>query len=332
MKNHTTKNDRSTWSSPNPAEPVLVSRCAIYAPITRISPNGSRSALQKRSSETQWGRVDSSGPILTWEHRRIELLAKLRAKESRKWENGSLSVWIDAYELKKELGYDNGGEDHRRFLQRLRDLKTANLVTRNNRTGEITESSILWSFSYDQDKPDDQIKPGAFTTAKGAVLFEILYSKEYMEFLSSDLRIHCDPLIPDLVQIKDGLIASVIMFFLTMQDTCQYKILNVLDIVGAVLRETSKVTVSRLVKKLKTTKDFEQFGITVSGDCLVYERNQKVFFTNHPPQTSTCVVIDSKPSKKPALAGKVDKITSESPDDYIRIPGKRAFSIEALKA
>jgi hypothetical protein len=189
-------------------------------------------------------------------------------------------------------------------MQRLRDLKTANLVTLNKKTRKVTESSVIWSFSYDQEKPDDQIKLGAFTTAKGAVLFEIRFSKEYMKSFSEGLRIHCDPLIPDLVKIKDGLIASVIMFFLTMQGTCRYKILDVLDIVGAVLRETSKVTVSRLVKKVKTTKDFEQFGITVSGDCLVYERNQEVFFTNHPPQTSTCVVIDAKPSKKPALAGK----------------------------
>jgi len=39
----------------------------------------------------------------------------------RVWDDGSLSSWIDAYELKKELGYDNGGGAHRRFMQRLRD-------------------------------------------------------------------------------------------------------------------------------------------------------------------------------------------------------------------
>ncbi|MHB8544883.1 MAG: hypothetical protein ACYC9S_12915, partial [Leptospirales bacterium] len=87
----TTKNDRATWSSPNPTEPVIISRCAVYAPISRVSPNGSRTALRKHSWETQWGRGDKSGTVLTWEHRRIFLLAKLRAKQTKVWEDGSLS-------------------------------------------------------------------------------------------------------------------------------------------------------------------------------------------------------------------------------------------------
>lgn len=294
MKNHTTKNDRSTWSSSNPTEPVIISRCAIYAPISRMSPRGSRSALQKHSRETQWGRGEKSGPVLTWEHRRILLLAKIRAKQTRLWEDGSLSLWIDAYEIKKELGYDNGGEDHRRFIQRLRDMKTANLVTLNNRTRKLTESSILWSYSYnyqnpssDLELPDEEkeiLKRKMRTVReKGNGLFEIRISKEYMSLFADDLRIHCDPLIPDLVQIKDGLSASIILFFLTMKDACRYKIQDILKIVGAVESKMTKGRVSQIIKKVKINKKIEQFGITVEGDCLVYKRNQKVFFTNPPP-------------------------------------------------
>lgn len=323
MRKSTT--DRSTWSSPNPIEPVLISRCAIYAPVTRIAHNSTRASGMKRSSETPWGRADLSGPILTWEHRRITLLAKLRAKETRVWEDGSLSVWIDAYEVKKELGYDNGGEDHRRFLQRLRDLKTANLVTLNHKTGKITESSIVWSFSYDKEKLDDLVKPGVLMSSKGSALFEIRFSKEYMELFADDMRIHCDPLISDLVQIKDGMIASVVMFFLTMQSACRYKIREVLEIIGATYHCLDKGTISKLIKRVRNAKDFERFGVTVEGDCLVYNRSDKVFFTN--PSTS----------KKPALAGKLhqnprknQKVAPESPESCTRIPGKRPSSIEAL--
>jgi hypothetical protein len=295
MRKSTTETDRSTWSSPNPAEPVLISRCAFYAPITRIPTNGSHDA-QKRSSESQWGRIDSSGPILTWEHRRIALLVKLRAKEKRLWEDGSLSVWIDAYEVKKELGYDNGGEEHRRFLQRLRDLKTANLVTLDKKTRQVTESSVIWSFSYDQEKPDDQVKPGVLMSSKGAVLFEIRFSKEYMKSFSEGLRLHCDPLIPDLVQIKDGAIASIVMFFLTMQGTCRYKIRDVLTIIGAVIPGMSKGRISQIMKKVRTDKEIlERFGVNLEGDCFIYKRNPEVFFFN-------------PASKKPALAGKNEKV------------------------
>ena len=53
--------------------------------------------------------MELSGPVLTWEHRRILLLSRTRAKSERLWEDGSLSLWIDAYEVKKELGYSNDG-------------------------------------------------------------------------------------------------------------------------------------------------------------------------------------------------------------------------------
>jgi len=292
MRKSTTKTDRSTWSSPNPAEPVLISRCAFYAPITRIAPNGSRSKTQKQSSETQWGRVNSSGPIITWEHRRITLLANLRAKKMKFWEDGSLSIWIDAYEVKKELGYNNGGDGHKRFMQRLRDLKTADLMTFNKKTGKIAESSVIWSFSYDMEKLDGQVKPGVLMSSKGAVLFEIRFSKEYMELFNDDLRLHCDPLIPDLVKIKDGIIASIGMFFLTMKGTCRYKIRDVLEIIGAIDLIMTKGRISQVFKKVKINKDLERFGVTVDGDCLDYKKNGKAMVTN--PQTS----------KKPALAVK----------------------------
>ena len=114
---------------------------------------------------------------------------------------------------------------------------------------------------------------------KGNGLFEIRFSKEYMELFKDDLRIHCDPLVPDLIQIKDGLIASIILFFLTMQGECRYKILDVLKIVGVEIDNLSKGRVSQILKKIRTNTDCERFGIAISRDCLIYERNKCVFFT-----------------------------------------------------
>ncbi|MHB8544951.1 MAG: hypothetical protein ACYC9S_13255, partial [Leptospirales bacterium] len=221
--------------------------------------------------------------------------------------------------VKKELGYDNGGEDHRRFMQRLRDMKTANLVMFNQRTGKLTESSVLWSFSYDPEKGDRPVKPGVFTTSKRTALFEIRISKEYMELFADDLRIHCDPLIPDLIQIKDGMIASIVLFFLTMKDACRYKIRDVLTIIQGILPGMHKGTISRVIKKVKTDKNLEPFGITVEGDCLAYERNRKVFFSNPPKMRTAAISVknsEQEPSLMESSTGMVFlvEVASESPE------------------
>ena len=299
--------DRSTWSSPNPAEPVIVSRVGVYAPVSRLSSRGSRSNQTKRSWETKWGRIELSGPILTREHRRIILLSKFRAKETRVWEDGSLSLWIDAYEVKKELGYANGGEEHRRFMQRLRDMKAANLKIHDYRTKRTTESSVIWSFSYDREKPDESANPRVFVTDKGAVLFEIRLSKEYMDLFAFDLRVHFDPLIPDLIRLKDGIIESIVLFFLT-QNTCQYRILDVLTTIQAILPGMSKGTVSDLLRKVKNNKDLERFQITVDEDSLVYVKYPKLIFTNPPglpAGTNSEKIPDSEPNMKKSTTGGV---------------------------
>ena len=316
------KTDPKTWSSSTPTEPVIISRLPVYAPVSRLAPNGNRSESGRRL-ETSWGWVELSGPVLTWEHRRILLLSKTMAKSERLWEDGSLSLWIDAYEVKQELGYANGGRDHRRFMQRLRDMKNAAMVVKNYKTGRTTESSVLWSFSYDREKPDTPAKPGIFTKTRrpkkgkeerkeeaflGLSLFEIRISKEYMSLFGDDLRIHHDPdLIRDLVQIGDGMIASVVAFFLAHKEKCRYKIRRVLEIIGAIEEGMTKGTVSKIMAKPEKFKEeLEKFGICVDGECLVYERNRRVFFTNPPPLhtgTSTGAVIDAEQGPEPASLG-----------------------------
>lgn len=327
MKKYTT--NRATWSAPNPTEPVIISRLPVYAPVSRLAPNGNRSESGRRL-ETSWGWVEMSGPVLTWEHRRILLLSKTRAKAERLWEDGSLSLWIDAYEVKKELGYDNGGEDHRRFMQRLRDMKNAAMVVKNYKTGRTVESSVLWSFSYDREKTDTPEKPGIFTKTRrpkkekkvaepevlsSPSLFEIRISKEYMSLFGDDLRIHHAPdLIRDLVQIGDGMIASVVSFFLAHKEGCRYKISRVLEVIGAFRPEMTKGRISQIMRKVRMDKELGQFGICVEGECLVYERNRRVFFTNPPPpsKTSTGAVIDAEPASEQTSHGMALEATPEA--------------------
>ena len=327
------KTDPKTWSSPTPTEPVIISRLPVYAPVSRLAPNGNRSGAGRRS-ETSWGWVEISGPVLTWEHRRILLLSKTRAKAEKRWEDGSLSLWIDAYEVKKELGYDNGGRDHRRFLQRLRDLKATALVVKNYKTGSVTESSVLWSFSYDREKTDTPAKPGIFTKTrrpkkeeKGVAepevfsfpsLFEIRISKEYMSFFEDDLRIHHHPdLIRDLVQIRDGTIAAIVEFFLTHERTCRFTIRQAMEIIGAITPGMAKSTVSEIMAKPEKFKtELETFGIFVEGETLRYIRQTKVFFTNPPPGASTGAVIDADqdPEQTPLETAQVAIVRLEPPE------------------
>jgi len=292
------KTDPITWSSPTPTEPVIISRVPVYAPVSRPATKGKRSAPGGRF-ETPWGWVEISEAVLTWKHRRILLLSKTSAKAEKLWEDGSLSLWIDAYEVKKELGY-KGGSGHNRFLQRLRDMKTSNLKIYNNRTKRMTESSVIWSFSYDKGKPDTPAKPGIFTKTrrpkmeKGVAeeeaflapsLFEIRISKEYMSLFGEDLRIHHSPdLIREFVKIGDGMIATVVAFFLSHKEGCRYKISRVLEIIEAIRPEMTKGRISQMIKKVRMDKEIlERFGIGIEGECLVYDRNNRVFFTNPPP-------------------------------------------------
>ena len=101
------KADPKTWSSPTPTEPVVISRVPIYAPVSRLAPNGNRSESGRRS-ETSWGWVEMSGPVLTWEHRRILLLSKTRAKAEKRWEDGGGTIdqvlCLLRNDLRKELG------------------------------------------------------------------------------------------------------------------------------------------------------------------------------------------------------------------------------------
>lgn len=315
----TIKTDRSTWSSPNPTAPAIESRVPIFAPILRVSHN---SRPRTRRYETQWGWVELSGPVLTQEHRAIILIAKTMSIKFKNWNDGSMSLWVDALDVKKALGY-HGGSGHKRFEQRIEEMRKVKLTSYSSSTKKIRNSGILSESEY-SDIPKDEgmqknrewmtvYKPsdvGKKTKEqidimfKGSHLREIKFSTNYMQFFREELRVHFDPLVPKIVQIPDGTIRAIILFFLTHEKGCQYSISKVMKIIGAIMEETDRADVSRIMAKPKKFKaDLENFGIFVEGETLRYERHSKVFFTNPPLPAATGAVIDAEEAPEPTSSG-----------------------------
>lgn len=286
---------RRTWSSPNPTAPVIESRVPIFAPILRVSHN---SPPRSGRFETPWGWVELSGPILTQEHRTILDMAMAMAVKKQVFrETGGMGIWFDAWEVKKALGPKySGGEGHKRFIERIREMRKAELRVHSNQTGRTRESGIIDCHTYDENHPDPPGREGIKTTWRGHCLYEIQLSANFMQFFKDDLRVHYDPLVLAIAKIPDGTIRAIVLFFLTHERTCRFTIRQVLEIVGAITKGMAKSTVSGIMAKPEKFKaELETFGILVEGETLRYERHPKVFFTN-PPEASTGAVIDAEPA------------------------------------
>ncbi len=286
--------NRASWSSPNPTAPVIESRVPIFAPILRVSHN---SIPRMGRYVTRWGWVELEGPILTQEHRAILDMAMAKAVEKRVFrETGGMAVWFDAWEVKKALGPKySGGEGHRRFIDRIREMRRAELRVHSNQTGRTRESGIIDMHTYDESHPDNPERQGIKTTWRGHCLYEIRLSPNFMQFFKEELRVHYDPLVPEIVAIPDGTIRAIILFFMTHEKECHYSIRKVMGIVGAIEEGMRKSTVSEIMAKpYKFKTELEYFGIFVEGKILRYERHPKVFFSNPPLPASTGAVIDAE--------------------------------------
>ena len=298
------KTDPKTWSSPDPTAPVIESRVPIFAPILRTSHN---SLPRTGRYETPWGWVELEGPVLTQEHRAILDMAMATAVKKQVFqETGGMAIWFDAWEVKKALGkkYTSGGTGHKRFIERIREMRRAEIRVHSNRTGRTRESGVLDMHTYDENHKDNPERQGIMTTWRGHCLYEIRISSNFMQFFKEELRIHYDPLVSEIVQIPDGTIRAIVLFFITHKEGCRYSIRKVMEIVGAVTGKTDKSDISRAMAKPKKFKEeLENFGIFVEGEMLLYERHPKVFFTNPlpPPKTSTGAEIDAERAPEPVL-------------------------------
>lgn len=332
------KTDPKTWSAPNPTAPVIVSRVPIFAPILRVSHN---SRSRDGRHVTPWGWVELSGPILTQEHRAILDMAMAKAYEKssfKVWEEGSMSIWFGAYGVKKALGPKySGGEGHNRFLRRIEEMRIAKLTVFNKHNGRVRESGIISEKEYDKDQiysPDPRrkwmIEENTDVSShdpergrrrgkikqdmeNGNGLYEIKLSSNFMKLFKEDLRVHYDLLVPEIVKIQDGTIRAIILFLITHEKTCRFRIRQVLEIVGAITAEADKADISRLMAKPKKFKaELEIFGIFVEEETLRYERHPKVLFTNPPATGEDTAVIDAEITlTNPSLAGKNGKVEPE---------------------
>ena len=217
----------------------------------------------------------------------------------------------------------SGGEGHKRFLQKIEEMREVKLTVHNAHTRKTRFSGILSECQYSDTQKDGGVHKNrewmiAYLEAsdaekkakeqinamfKGSCLTEIKISANYMRFFKEDLRVHCDPLVPEIVRIPDGTIRAIIQFFLTHEKSCHYSIRKVMVIVAAITEKTDKADVSRIMAKPeKFRAELENFRIFVEGDRLRYERHPKVFFTN-PPGVSTGAVIDADPGPETTFPG-----------------------------
>jgi hypothetical protein len=208
-------------------------------------------------------------------------------------ETGGMGIWFDAWEVKKALGPKySGGEGHKRFIERIREMRRVELRVYNNRTRRTRESGIIDSHTYDENHPDPPEREGIKTTWRGHCLYEIQLSANFMQFFKEDLRVHYDPLVPEIAKIPDGLIRAIVLFFLTHERSCRFTIRQVLEIVGGI--PNNKGDLSRALGRPEKFKvELERFGIFVEEEMLRYERHPKVFFTN-PPGASNGAVTDTE--------------------------------------
>lgn len=298
-----TTSDRSKWSSPNPTAPVIESRVPFFLPILRTTYNSKRQGRVKY--ETPWGWIELLGPVLTQEHRSILDMAMSMAIEKKMFkETGGMSLVFDTHKVKKALGTKySGGGGHKRFLQRLEEMRIVRLTVQNNKTGTTRISGILDHFSYQFDpKKPDQFAGGIKTARSriGDCLHEIRVSPSFMEFFREDLRVHYDPLVPEIVAIPDGTIRAIVLFFITHSKNCRFSIRQVMEIIGAITEgQSERMKREIMAKPEKFKADLERFGITIEGGNLCYERHPKVFFTNPPPPSSTGAVIDAEQAPEP---------------------------------
>ncbi len=303
--------DRATWSSPNPTAPVIESRVPVFAPILRVSHN---SLSRTGRYETPWGWVELEGPVMTQEHRAILDMAMARAVKKQVFqETGGMAVWFDAWEVKKALGGYEGGSGHKRFIERIREMRRAELRVHSNQTGKTRESGIVDMHTYDESHPDNPERPGIKTTWRGHCLYEIRLSPNFMQFFKEDLRVHYDPLVPEIVHIPDGTIRAIILFFLTHSQNCRFSIRQVMEIIGAITGKTDKADISRVMSKPEKFKaELEKFGVFVEGEMLRYERHPKVFFTNPPLPASIGAVIDAEQGPEPTPPGAASRAVPEA--------------------
>lgn len=284
--------DRGTWSSPNAQTTVVQSRVPIFLPIGKITHN-SRARDPDRPAkirvETPWGWAELEGPPLIQTHRDILIACWVLGEKSlRKWDDGSVSVWVNLHELENLLGRRHGGENRKELLGYIKDLRDVSLTVGDRNGRHKMTAGILYRYGYDEDG-----EIGKRETGKGRVggenadrLYEIRYSAEYMRFFRMDLRINMARAVPKYLAVSSPLLRALILFFFSHKGACSFPLDTVLKTIGALPEGLARSTASGIRASVRKQEEIlGKFGIRFeAGDVLRYEKKHPdVFFSTTDP-------------------------------------------------
>jgi len=268
-KNH----GRKSWSAPNPSTTVSQSRIPIFLPISRIEHKNP--GAQQRRVETSWGYAELSGPVLTQAHRDILDAAWFLAERTRKWSDGSVSLYLDTCKMRKLLGL---GNNQKRLIKRLHDLRDAGLLICPKTAAVSIYTSIITKIQYETAKEETHnLKSTRFG---GGQLLEIKLSETYMSLFQQEARVHDRKLLEARLKIEEPLIRALLRFMHTMNQGFKIGINKALITLAAILPGDKAYKVSRAKKIIMTNqKELAEFGVKINKDTLMYERDKRVFFT-----------------------------------------------------
>lgn len=286
MTSYKKSSNRETWSSPNPSTTVSQSRIPIFLPISRIEHKNP--PAQIRRVETSWGYAELSGPVLTQAHRDILDAGWLLAERIHQWSDGSVSLYLDAYKMRKLLGL---GNNQKRLIKRLHDLRDAGLLIRPKTASVSIYTSIITKIQY------ETAEEGALKSTKfgGGQLLEIKLSETYMALFQQEARVHDKEVLEARLKIEEPLIRALLRFMHTMNRGSRIGIKTALITLAAILPEEKTYKVSRAKKIIMDNQaTLAAFGVKIDKDSIIYERDKRVFFTNPSPQRKIHTDIDAE--------------------------------------
>lgn len=281
--------DRRTWSSKNAQTTVVQSRVPIFRPIGKITHNSHfHGPPRKIRVETAWGWAELEGPPLIQTHRDILIACWVVGENTmKKWDDGSVSVWVNLYALETLLGRSHGGDHRKELMGYIKDLRDVSLTVADRNGRHKMTAGILYRYGYDEGTAKAEKPAGTRIGGEHAEhLYEVRYSAEYMRFFRLDLRIHLKRIVPEILGVSSPLLRALILFLLSHEGGCAFGLDTVLKTIGAFPEGLAKSTVSGLRTSVRKQEEtLRRFGIVFEGDVLKYEKqHEDVFFSNTPPE------------------------------------------------
>ena len=237
-------------------------RTGIFAPITKIS---ATSIIQKkfienkreRMIETTWGTVVVAGNILTQTHRDVlDCVFAAASNDTKELSDGSIAVYFKLADISRALSTrDVDNYNYKWIKQKLKEIQTTAIEFR------AKDSKDYFMFNF--------LSKAAFSEKYGS--FGLVFTKEYRQFIESQLTVNYQKELPKLLKIDSALLKSIIRFFWTHKH-CNISIDQVLKSIG--FPTESERAVKTAKKEIKTNAHIleKEFGI-------FYNKNENFLYT-----------------------------------------------------